>query len=167
MGYGVRTQPHVETDTPQSGDLLIFPKESSKQGARLWRNDFLEYAQRKKSSSVQESQVRKKVASKEVIVCAYAKGIISRRGYWLVENPQYVLVQYLNEQQEARTDSQQAEPMDDEDLSFLHLLESTPAQSSKGIDYMSQAPPSYQEDDDKKYFYELSNQDQFNGYPQI
>ena len=40
------------------------------------------------------------VDKKEVITCAYAKGEISRRAYWLIENPKYVIVQYLSDSQE-------------------------------------------------------------------
>ena len=97
LGYNVQTMHSNGNDYPKSGDLFIFPKELSKQGASIWRNDHLEYNRRKNSSSVQESQVKLKIAQKEVMVCAYAKGAISRRGFWLLENPQFVLVHYLNE----------------------------------------------------------------------
>ena len=40
------------------------------------------------------------VDKKEVITCAYAKGEISRRAYWLIENPKFVIVQYLSDAQE-------------------------------------------------------------------
>ena len=38
---------------------------------------------------------------KEVITCAYTKGEICRRAYWLIENPRYVIVQYLKSKQES------------------------------------------------------------------
>ena len=38
-----------------------------------------------------------KIDSKEVMVCAYAKGVISRRAFWMIEEPKHVLVQYLDE----------------------------------------------------------------------
>ena len=38
------------------------------------------------------------IDKKEVITCAYAKGTICRRAYWLIHDPQFVLVQYLDEQ---------------------------------------------------------------------
>lgn len=38
------------------------------------------------------------IDKKEVITCAYAKGAICRRAYWLICDPQFVLVQYLDEQ---------------------------------------------------------------------
>ena len=40
------------------------------------------------------------VDKKEVITCAYAKGEISRRAYWLIENPKYLIVQYLSDVQD-------------------------------------------------------------------
>lgn len=52
MGYYVQTWNHSGDQPPKSGDLLIFAKASSKEGARMWRNDFLQYNSRKNSSSV-------------------------------------------------------------------------------------------------------------------
>lgn len=46
---------------------------------------------------MQESQVKLKIGGKQVVICAYAKGAVSRRASWLVDDPQYVLVQYLVE----------------------------------------------------------------------
>ena len=38
---------------------------------------------------------------REVITCAYTKGDLCRRAYWLIENPRYVIVQYLKSKQES------------------------------------------------------------------
>ena len=91
---------------PQSGDLFIFPKEQTKQGAQLWRNDGLEYKSRKNHTSVQESQMKLVIDKQEVITCAYAKGATCRRAYWLIHNPQFVIVQYLDEHATAGEESE-------------------------------------------------------------
>ena len=85
MGYPVQREPHsVDGPLPQSGDLFIFTKEQGKQGAHLWRNDHLQYKLRKSNNSVQESQMKLMIDKKEVITCAYAKGVVCRRAYWLI-----------------------------------------------------------------------------------
>lgn len=54
---------------------------------------------RKNQNSIQESQIRLKLHNTDVVVCAYTKGVTSRRAFWLAQPDQalYVLVQYLQE----------------------------------------------------------------------
>ncbi len=46
------------------------------------------------------------IDKKEVITCAYAKGAICRRAYWLIQDPQFIIVQYLDEQTVQRIENE-------------------------------------------------------------
>lgn len=83
------------------GDFYIFKYEPKQ---CLWRKDNHSYVLRKGSQAVREDQMRLKHEGLEFAISAYTVGSgdktpesFKRRAYWLKENPQYVIVHYLDE----------------------------------------------------------------------
>eukprot|EP00347_Sterkiella_histriomuscorum_P020850 403336227 len=106
LGYQLQTHKHLER--PRSGQFYIF----STQQKSIWRKDLHSYVTRKgHTNAVREDQVKLKLNGKEFAICAYTIGCgviqnsssyqtpesFKRRAYWLIDNPKYVLVHYLDE----------------------------------------------------------------------
>ena len=69
----------------------VFEKEKLKGRGRIhaWRKDTLFYVKKK------ECKKFRTVNELDDLTCVYSYGEMNRRAYWLTEDPQYVLVQYL------------------------------------------------------------------------
>ena len=88
--------------------MFVFPITHKKE----WRKDFHSYVPRKNSvATAREDQAKLKLNGKEFAISSYCKGSgnmtkdmqvitpesFKRRAYWLIENPEYIIVHYLDE----------------------------------------------------------------------
>ena len=97
----------LQNSRPQSGQLFIHKyKNDENQVNKAWRKDNHSYQLRKNQNSAQENMSKLKIGGCDAIVCSYFVGAgndtatpatLKRRAYWLVEQPEYVIVHYLDE----------------------------------------------------------------------
>ena len=72
---------------------------------KLWRKDSHSYIKRKNTPYTLESQSKLRIDGKALVKCSYCSGDGSdrtpasfrRRAYWMLDNPDYVLVHYIDE----------------------------------------------------------------------
>ena len=85
---------------PGPGDFFLFDFSN-----KHWRKDNHSYLKRKNSSYTLENQTKLRVDGRELLKCSYCVGdgslttssTFKRRAYWLIDQPEYVFVHYLNE----------------------------------------------------------------------
>jgi len=90
-----------EINQPESGNLYLIDKTVMKR----WRKDKHDWKKRPDGRTVRENQEKLRLNGKEVLVAAYTHGTgengtpesLHRRAHWLISDPKYVLIHYLDE----------------------------------------------------------------------
>lgn len=146
------SQHHGDQPRPaESGQIAVFAIED-----KSWRKDNQSYSKRKNNDSTQEHQMKLKIKGEDAMICSYCCGdgiktasTFRRRAYWLINNPKYVFLHYLDtDLANSIKQQQQEQPVSQttDTLGRTETKSTTQAKSSNSKDW-----PQIEDDGDEAY----------------